>query len=120
MTVKNNVGKCSLFVLSANGWKDQNMYSSIPAKENPNMEIYGPSTSSNLYYGPEKLRPETRILNGFLSMAQQMGYQQRISQALETLIYKLFIRLNIYAEFVLHKVTLRDEVLIKSLQVRTK
>ena len=88
-----------------------------PAKENPNMEIYGPSTSSNLYYGPEKLRPETRILNGFLSMAQQMGYQQTISRAL---IYKLFIRLNIYAEFVLHKVTLRDEVLIKSLQVRTK
>ena len=53
-------------------------------------------------------------------MAQQIGYQQRISQALQTLIYKLFIRLNIYAEFVLHKVTLRDEVLIKSLQVRTK
>ena len=70
------------------------MDSSIPAKENPNMEIYGPSTSSNLYYGTEKLRPETRILNGFLSMAQQMGYQQRISQALKTLIYKLFIRLN--------------------------
>ena len=91
-----------------------------PAKENPNMEIYGPSTSSNLYYGPEKLRPETQILNGFLSIAQQIGYQQRISQALQTLIYKLFIRLNIYAEFVLHKVTLRDEVLIKSLQVRTK
>ena len=86
-----------------------------PTKEKPDMEIYGPSTSNNLYYGPE-----TRILNGFLSMAQQMGYQQRISQALETLIYKLFIRLNIYAEFVLHKVTLRDEVLIKSLQVRTK
>ena len=105
MTLKNGFGKCLLFVLSANGWKDQNMDSSFPTKENPNMEIYGPSTSSNLYYGPE-----TRILNGFLSMAQQMGYQQRISQALETLIYKLFIRLNIYAEFVLHKVTLRDKV----------
>ena len=107
MTLKNGFGKCLLFVLSANGWKDQNMDSSFPTKENPNMEIYGPSTSSNLYYGPEKLRPETRILNGFLSMAQQMGYQQTISRAL---IYKLFIRLNIYAEFVLHKVTLRDKV----------
>ena len=110
MTLKNGFGKCLLFVLSANGWKDQNMDSSFPTKENPNMEIYGPSTSSNLYYGPEKLRPETQILNGFLSMAQQIGYQQRISQALQTLIYKLFIRLNIYAEFVLHKVTLRDKV----------
>jgi len=70
------------------------MDSSFPAKENPNMEIYGPSTSSNSYYGPEKLRPETRISNGFLSMAQPMGYRQRISQALQTLISKLFIRLN--------------------------
>ena len=30
MTLKNGVGKCSLFVLSANGC--------FPAKENPNME----------------------------------------------------------------------------------
>ena len=44
----------------------------FPPKKTRNVEIYGPSTSSNLYYGPEKLRPETRILNGFLSMAQQM------------------------------------------------
>ena len=34
MTLK----KCSLFVLSANGWKNQNKDSSFPAKENPNME----------------------------------------------------------------------------------
>ena len=34
---KNSFGKCSLFVLSANGWKDQNM-DSFPVKENPNME----------------------------------------------------------------------------------
>ena len=26
MTLKNGFGKCSLFVLSANGWKDQNPY----------------------------------------------------------------------------------------------
>ena len=42
MTLKNGFGKCSLFVLSANGWKDQNMDSSVsvrfPTKENPNME----------------------------------------------------------------------------------
>ena len=37
MTLKNGFGKCSLFVLSANGWKDQNMDSSFPA-QNPNME----------------------------------------------------------------------------------
>ena len=119
MTLKNSVGKCSLFVLSANGWKDQNMDPLFPAKENPDVEIYGPSTSSNLYYGPENLRPEIRILNGFLSMAQQMGYRQRISQALQTLICKLFYSTEqtkeyylhlLYAEFVLHKVTLRDEV----------
>ena len=28
MTLKNGFGKCLLFVLSANGWKDQNMDSS--------------------------------------------------------------------------------------------
>ena len=38
MTLKNSFGKCSLFVLSANGWKDRNMASSFPPKENPNME----------------------------------------------------------------------------------
>ena len=39
MTLKNGFGECSLFVLSANGWKDQNnMDSSFPAEENPNME----------------------------------------------------------------------------------
>ena len=36
MTMKKGFGKCSLFVLSANRWKDQNMDS--PAKENPYME----------------------------------------------------------------------------------
>ena len=29
MTLKNRFGKCSLFVLSANGWKDRNMDSSF-------------------------------------------------------------------------------------------
>ena len=38
MTIKNGLGKCSLFVLSANGWKEENMASSFSAKENPNME----------------------------------------------------------------------------------
>ena len=38
MTLKNGFGKCSLFVLLANGWKDQKMDSSFPTKENPNME----------------------------------------------------------------------------------
>ena len=35
MTLKNGFRKCLLFVLSANGWKEQNMDST---KENPNME----------------------------------------------------------------------------------
>ena len=35
MTLKNGFGKCSLFALSAYGWKDQNMDSSF--LENPNM-----------------------------------------------------------------------------------
>ena len=40
MTLKNGSGKFSLFVLSANGWKDQNMDSWVlfPANENPNIE----------------------------------------------------------------------------------
>ena len=38
MTLKNGFGKCSLFVLSANGWKDQNMASSFFRQRNPNME----------------------------------------------------------------------------------
>ena len=38
MTLKNGFHKCLLFVLSANGWKGQNMDSSFSAKENPNME----------------------------------------------------------------------------------
>ena len=29
MTLKSRFGKCSLFVLSANGWKDQNIASSF-------------------------------------------------------------------------------------------
>ena len=35
MTLKYGFGKCSLFVLSANGWKDQNMDSSFSAEEKP-------------------------------------------------------------------------------------
>ena len=38
MTLKNGFGKCLLFSLSANGWEDQNMFSSFPGQENPNME----------------------------------------------------------------------------------
>ena len=38
MTFKNGFGKCSLFVLSANGWKDQNMDSSFSRQRNPNMK----------------------------------------------------------------------------------
>ena len=37
MTFKNGFGKCLLFVLSANGWKDQNMDSSFSRPKNPNM-----------------------------------------------------------------------------------
>ena len=35
MTLKNGFGKCSLFVLSANGWKDQNMDSSFSRQRKP-------------------------------------------------------------------------------------
>ena len=39
MTLKSGFDKCSLFVLSANGRRDQNMHGlCFPAKENPNME----------------------------------------------------------------------------------
>ena len=35
MTLKNSFGKCLLFVLSANGWKDQNMDSSFSRQRKP-------------------------------------------------------------------------------------
>ena len=35
MTLKYGFGKCSLFVLSANGWKDQNMDSSFSRQRKP-------------------------------------------------------------------------------------
>ena len=35
MTLKNGFGKCSLFVLSANGWKDQILASSFSRQRNP-------------------------------------------------------------------------------------
>ena len=38
MTLKKGFGKCSFFVSSANGWKDQNMASSFSRHRNPNME----------------------------------------------------------------------------------
>ena len=38
MTLKNGFSKCSLFVLSANGWKDQNMDSSFSRQRKP---LYG-------------------------------------------------------------------------------
>ena len=38
MTLKNGFGKCSFFVSSANGWKDQNMASLFSRQRNPNME----------------------------------------------------------------------------------
>ena len=41
MTLKNAFGKCSLFVLPANGWRDEKIKTwplRFPAKENPNME----------------------------------------------------------------------------------
>ena len=37
MTLKNDLGKCSLFVLSAKGWKDQNMDSSFSRQRKPYM-----------------------------------------------------------------------------------
>ena len=38
MTLKNGFGKCSLFFLSANGWKDQNMDCSFSRQRKP---LYG-------------------------------------------------------------------------------
>ena len=35
MTLKNGFGKCSLFVLSANDWKDQNMVFSFSRQRKP-------------------------------------------------------------------------------------
>ena len=38
MTLKNGFGSCSFFLLSASGWKDQNMDSSFCRQRNP---LYG-------------------------------------------------------------------------------
>ena len=38
MTLKNGFGKCSLFILSANGWNVKTWPLGFPAKENPNMD----------------------------------------------------------------------------------
>ena len=38
MTLKNGFGKCSLFVFSVNGRKDQIWTLRFPVQENPNME----------------------------------------------------------------------------------
>ena len=38
MTLKNDFGKCSLFVSSVNEWKDQIWPVRFPTKEKPNME----------------------------------------------------------------------------------
>ena len=38
MSLKSGFGECSSFVLSANGWKDQNMASSFSHQRNANME----------------------------------------------------------------------------------
>ena len=48
ITLKNGFGKCSLFVLSANGWKDQNMDSSFSRKIKP-------------YYGLRIVRLANRV-----------------------------------------------------------
>ena len=48
MTLKNGFGKCSLFVLSANGWKDQNMDSSF-------------SRQTKFYYGEGIVRLANRV-----------------------------------------------------------
>ena len=48
ITLKNGFGKCSLFVLSANGWKDQNMDSSFSRQIKP-------------YYGLRIVRLANRV-----------------------------------------------------------
>ena len=48
MTLKNGFGKCSLFVLSANEWKDQNMASSF-------------SRQRKTYYGELTVRLANRV-----------------------------------------------------------
>ena len=39
MTLKNGSSKCSLFVLTANGWKGQKWPLHFPTKDNPNMVL---------------------------------------------------------------------------------
>ena len=72
MTLKNGFHKCLLFVLSENGWKEQNMDSSFSTKENPNMEKalfdwpivlqYDVKTISRKFFGHEVYSAE-RSLN---------------------------------------------------------
>ena len=38
MTLESGFGKCLLFFLSANGWKDQNMDSFLSCQRNPNVD----------------------------------------------------------------------------------
>ena len=72
MTLKNGFHKCLLFVLSENGWKEQNMDSSFSTKENPNMEKalfdwpivlqYDVKAISRKFFGHEVYSAE-RLLN---------------------------------------------------------
>ena len=73
MSLKNGFGKCLLFVLSANGWKEQTMDSRFPAKENPNMEKvlfdwpialqYDVKAISRKFFGHEVFKPSVRLTN---------------------------------------------------------
>ena len=48
MTLKDCFGKCSLSVLSANGWKDENMALRFHAKENPNRVAVWPQSKVSI------------------------------------------------------------------------
>ena len=71
MTLKKGFGKCSFFVSSANGFKDQNMASSFSRQRNPNMEKalfdwpivlqYDVKAISRKFFGHEVCLPERSL-----------------------------------------------------------
>ena len=64
MTLKYGFGKCSLFVLSANGWKDQNMDSLFSRQRIPNVEKALFDLPILLQYG---VKAKYRLISGKFS-----------------------------------------------------
>ena len=80
MTLKNGFSNCSLFVLSANGWKDQNMAFSFSRQKKTNMEkalAIGQSCCSWLQYDVKaKYRLISRKFSGMKFFLPECSIKQ--------------------------------------------